>query len=83
MQLTKTQSDAREYARSDFFEAVQGKSFTQDQHFSPSPAYARFVQELAYYRADAPYLTVEKCAERCRLLSLLLTAATLALRHRP
>jgi hypothetical protein len=31
--------------------------------------------EFAYYRADEPYLTVDKCAERCRLLSALLTAA--------
>ena len=45
---------------------------------SASPAYARFLQALAYYRADAPYLTVDKCAERCQQLSLLLTAAALA-----
>jgi hypothetical protein len=40
-----------------------------------SPAYARFVQELAYYEADKSYLTTEKCAQRCWLLSALLTAA--------
>jgi hypothetical protein len=54
---------------------VKVKPFTKNQHIPPSPAYARFAQELAYYRADEPYLTVDKCAERWRTLSLLLTAA--------
>jgi hypothetical protein len=54
---------------------VKGLTFTENRPLSASPAYDRFAQELAYYRADAPYLTVEKCAERCWLLSLLLTAA--------
>lgn len=35
----------------------------------------RFLTELAYYEADTPYLTTEKCAQRCRWLSQLLTAA--------
>ena len=34
----------------------------------------RFLTELAYYEADKPFLTVEKSAQRCRLLSMLLTA---------
>ncbi len=34
----------------------------------------RLAQELAYYEADKPYLTTEKCAARCRWLSELLTA---------
>lgn len=42
----------------------------------------RFLTELAYYRADEPYLTVDKCAERCMKLSVLLTAA-LARSDRP
>ena len=33
----------------------------------------RFLIELAYYEADQVYLTVEKRAERCRKLSVLLT----------
>ncbi|MBI3782953.1 MAG: hypothetical protein HY270_06085 [Deltaproteobacteria bacterium] len=70
-----SKTDARGSHRSDFLEGVKGKPFTENRRLSASPAYARFAQELAYYRADAPYLTVEKCAERCRTLSLLLTAA--------
>lgn len=41
------------------------------------PLFARYEQELAYYQADAPFLTVDKCAERCVMLSLLLTQARL------
>ena len=36
-----------------------------------------FLTELAYYEADRPFLTVDKCAARCRWLSQLLTAALL------
>ena len=68
-------TDARGRPRSDFREGVKGLPFTENRRFSPSAARRRFDQELTYYRADAPYLTVEKCAERCRILSLLLTAA--------
>ena len=68
-------NDAPGACRSDVLAGVKGKPFTETQAFSTSPVYARFLQELAYYRADAPYLTVEKCAERCRILSLLLTLA--------
>jgi hypothetical protein len=68
-------NDARGSPRSDFREGVKVEPFTKNQRIPPSPAYGRFAQELAYYRADEPYLTVDKCAERCRLLSLLLTAA--------
>jgi len=32
-------------------------------------------KELAYFRADLPILTGEKIEQRCRTLSLLLTAA--------
>ncbi|MGD0947475.1 MAG: hypothetical protein ABSA52_08595 [Candidatus Binatia bacterium] len=35
----------------------------------------RYWEELAYFRADLPILTAEKIAQRCRTLSLLLTAA--------
>ena len=47
------------------------------QQYPVSPTYARFERELAYYRADEPYLPVEKCAQRCATLSVLLTAALL------
>ncbi len=67
--------DAPGGRRRDFSEGVKVKPFTEHRAFSRSPAYTLFTQELAYYHADAPYLTVEKCAERCRFLSLLLTAA--------
>jgi len=35
----------------------------------------RFLAELAFYEADKPYLTADKCAARCQWLSQLLTAA--------
>ena len=37
--------------------------------------FRQLLTELAYYEADKRYLPIEKCAERCRLLSALLTAA--------
>jgi hypothetical protein len=37
----------------------------------------RFRQEIAFYRADAPFLPVEKCAARCAQLSTLLAVASL------
>jgi hypothetical protein len=49
--------------------------FTETQRFSRSAARALYDRELAFYLADAPFLTVEKCAERCAKLSLLLTQA--------
>lgn len=61
--------------RNNFFEEAKGNAFTKNQRFPPSPALRHFEQELAYYRADESILTVEKCAERCRRLSQLLTEA--------
>jgi len=43
-----------------------------------SAALALYERELAFYRADEQYLPVEKCAERCAKLSLLLTRAQAA-----
>lgn len=37
-------------------------------------AFALLERELAYYHSDAPFLSVEKAAERCQRLSELLTA---------
>lgn len=48
---------------------------TESRRFSPSAARALYDRELAFYIADAPFLTVEKCAERCAKLSMLLTQA--------
>lgn len=42
---------------------------------SSAAAMRRFREELEVYRMDAQHLTGEKCAERCRTLSLLLTMA--------
>ena len=42
---------------------------------SAAAAMRRFQEELEVYRMDAQHLTGEKCAERCRTLSLLLTMA--------
>jgi hypothetical protein len=75
MHHLNVKSDAPESPRSDFREGVKGLPFTENRHSSRSAALTRFAQELAYYRADEPFLTVEKCAQRCRTLSLLLTIA--------
>ncbi len=40
-----------------------------------SAAIALYERELAFYRADEPYLPVEKCAQRCQQLSALLAMA--------
>jgi len=45
---------------------------------SRSAALTRYERELAFYRADEQYLAVEKCAERCAKLSLLLMLARAA-----
>lgn len=50
---------------------------TETRGVSRSATLALYERELAYYRADEPYLSVEKCAERCAKLSLLLTQAQL------
>jgi len=42
---------------------------------SAASAMRQFQEELEVYRMDAQHLTGEKCAERCRTLSLLLTMA--------
>lgn len=42
---------------------------------SAASAMRRFQEELEVYRMDAQHLTGEKCAERCRTLSVLLTIA--------
>jgi hypothetical protein len=51
---------------------------TATQRISRSTALALYQRELAFYRADEPHLPVEKCAERCAKLSLLLTQAQVA-----
>jgi hypothetical protein len=43
-----------------------------------SVLWRRYEEELAYYRADAVFLTLEKCAERARMLSALYTLARLS-----
>lgn len=68
-------NDAQESARIDASRSTQVTLLTTTQRFSPSAVRVRFEQELAYYRADAPFLTVEKCAARCAKLSALLRAA--------
>ncbi len=73
MQLADLQNDTPGARRSDCSEAVKVNAFTDDQAFSASAAFTLFAQELAYYRADAVYLPVEKCAARCAKLSALLT----------
>jgi hypothetical protein len=61
--------------RIDAARSTQGNLPTATQHSSRTTLIARYEQELAYYRADAPFLPVEKCAARCANLSALLRAA--------
>lgn len=51
------------------------------RRISQSSMLAVFERELTYYRADAPFLPPEKCAERCELLSALLAAVTILEGH--
>ena len=44
-------------------------------HLPPAAVRVLFQRELEYYRADMAYLPVQKAAERCVKLSVLLTAA--------
>jgi hypothetical protein len=48
---------------------------SETQGLSPAAARALFLRELEYYRADMAYLPVQKAAERCLKLSVLLTVA--------
>jgi hypothetical protein len=48
---------------------------TDGRRLSRSAARALYERELAYYEADKEYLPVEKSAERCLMLSILLTQA--------
>lgn len=64
--------------RIDVARSVGVNTPTKTQRISRSAALALYERELAYYRADEPYLTIEKCAERCAKLSMLLTQARVA-----
>jgi hypothetical protein len=44
-------------------------------HLSPAAVRVLFQRELEYYRADMAHLPVQKAAERCVKLSVLLTVA--------
>ena len=74
-------NDARGSPRIDATRPTLPLPLTETQRFPPSDALARYEQELAYYRADAPFLTIEKRAQRCAILSLLRAAALAAGRH--
>jgi len=57
------------------YSAPQGHPAHGQGHRAPSTTLRdRFLTELAYYEADKPYHSVDKCAARCRRLSQLLTA---------
>jgi hypothetical protein len=49
--------------------------FERYERLSSGTALALYEREFAWFRADEPFLTVEKAAERCAKLSLLLTQA--------
>ena len=69
------ETDARDCPETHGTQLVKGKPFTKIQRFSRAEVLARYQQELAYFRADEPYLPIEKSAQRIRMLSALLTAA--------
>jgi hypothetical protein len=68
-------SDLQNSRRSDDRPVARPDLRTTTSGFFGSPTGRRFLEELAYYRADEPYLPIEKRAERCAALSVLLTAA--------
>ncbi|MFI5399161.1 MAG: hypothetical protein ACHQ9S_26825 [Candidatus Binatia bacterium] len=65
------QGGSRSYDRT----AKRDDLSAEAQHLSPAAARALFQRELEYYRADMAYLPVQKAAERCLKLSVLLTVA--------
>jgi hypothetical protein len=71
----QVKNDAPGSPRIDAIDLVEVALPTEHERSSHSPVFQRFREELALYRADAPHLTAEKCAARCRMLSLLLVAA--------
>ena len=73
-----TQNDRTGSPRIDATRSVGLNVPTVTQRSSRSAALALYERELAYYRADEQYLTIEKCAERCAKLSFLLTQARVA-----
>lgn len=76
------QNDASGIRGSDLLHGPKAQPFTENRPLSASVARALYERELAYYQADLEYLPVDKAAERCQTLSLLLTAATFARDHR-
>ena len=76
--LSPTHNDRTGSPRIDAVSPTQVRIPTATQRISRSTALAVYERELAFYRADEPYLPVEKCAERCAKLSLLLTQAQIA-----
>lgn len=76
--LSAARNDRTGSPRIDAPRSVAGNLPTATQRISRSAALALYERELAFYRADEQYLTVEKCAERCAKLSLLLMLARVA-----
>lgn len=71
------QNDRAGGPRIDATRSTGPSPFTETRRFSRTAARALYDRELAFYLADAPFLSVEKCAERCAKLSLLLTQVEL------
>lgn len=59
----------------------RGNLPAETQRLSPAVARMLFQRELEYYRADMAYLPVQKAAERCLKLSVLLTVAASGLEN--
>lgn len=75
--IQSLQNNRRESTRVDAPRSVGASRFSDTRRFSRTAAHALYERELAYYLADAPFLPVEKCAERCVKLSMLLAQAQL------
>lgn len=54
---------------------VGGSPHATSTRPSISPAQALYERELAFFLSDEPYLSVEKAAQRCVKLSMLLMQA--------
>ena len=55
-----------------------GRPPRDDSEMLSAILWRRYEQELEYYHADAPYLPLDKCAQRTRRLSVLYTLAQLS-----
>ena len=73
---TLRENDRAESPRIDATRSIRvDRSTSATQRVFHSATLELYQRELDYFRADEPFLTLEKCAERCLKLSMLLPQA--------